>query len=447
MKKKYLIYIGTGLTLLLLMVIFWDPVIDFLPIDQSGWLMTDGQYVYLDEDGDPVTGWQELNGKIYYMDPETGVMRTGWQEQDGKCYYLDPETGVMRTGWLEADGQRYYLNADGNPVCGLFEAEGQHYYGDTQGRLRKGWLELSGNRYYFDEDYTMRTGWLELDNGTYYLNAAGIMETGWVDVEESRYYLDESGLCGSGWLKTDQGLFYLEQDGRMYTGWLELDGKRYYLTDDGTAAKGIYKIGEQTCFFTASGVNFLMVNRWNPVPEGYTTELKAVTDEILIAEECYDSLVRMLQDCTAAGFDPVLVDGYRSNETQQALFQERVSMYLSWGYDPDTAFYLTGSGVADPGTSEHELGLAMDIGDAYEDTSDIHPGHTLYWLSEHCWEYGWILRYPGEKSHITGIMYEPWHFRYVGVELAMELRNSGLCLEEYLDALSDNGTTCGNPEA
>ena len=134
------------------------------------------------------------------------------------------------------------------------------------------------------------------------------------------------------------------------------------------------------------------------------------------------------------------------NPTQAGIFQYYLDVYRRQSNDYDTAYQLTTLRVADPGTSEHELGLAVDIVDHYSDSENIHENHALYWLSEHCWEYGWILRYPPEKSHITGIMFEPWHFRYVGVELAMELKASGLCLEEYLDALTGDGTTCGNPD-
>ena len=80
--------------------------------------------------------------------------------------------------------------------------------------------------------------------------------------------------------------------------------------------------------------------------------------------------------------------------------------------------------VAIPGTSEHHLGLAVDIvGTAAQ-----------AWLAEHCWEYGFILRYTGDKAHITGIIDEPWHFRYVGTEVSLDMQYSGLCLEEYLGA-------------
>ena len=464
MKKKSMLYIGAGLVLLLLIALFWDPIIDFLPIDQSGWRLKDGQYFYLDEDGDRLTGWQDLNGKHYYFDPVTGIMQTGWLETEDGIYNLkgdgnmrtgwytrndDPcylhSDGRLATGWLEVDGQRYYMEADGNPTLGLFEVEGQRYYADSTGSVQSGWVDICGSHYYFSGDFTMYTSWLELEEGTYYFSPLGTMYTGWLDMEEERYYLDETGLLYSGWLEYENELFYLNDDGTMYTGWLELDGKTYYLTDDGSAARGTYQIDGQNYFFSSTGMNFLMVNRWNPVPAGYTTELKVPVYGVTISVDCYDSLMTMLQDCRNAGFSPNLIDGYRSNGTQYEIFRSYLASYLADGYDYGTAYYLTKLRVADPGTSEHELGLAVDITDHNYASNDLNPYHSLYWLSEHCWEYGWILRYPTGKSDITGIMYEPWHFRYVGVELAMELKDTGLCLEEYLDALTADGTTCGNP--
>ena len=82
-----------------------------------------------------------------------------------------------------------------------------------------------------------------------------------------------------------------------------------------------------------------------------------------------------------------------------------------------------------PGTSEHHLGLAVDIVNV-----DNAEKLCLQWLGEHCWEYGFIVRYQEDKAHITGIVDEPWHFRYVGTAVSMQMKNSGLCLEEYLGA-------------
>ena len=91
--------------------------------------------------------------------------------------------------------------------------------------------------------------------------------------------------------------------------------------------------------------------------------------------------------------------------------------------------------MARPGTSEHQLGLAVDIVSASNQslTKAQEKTKVQKWLMEHCWEYGFILRYPNEKSGITGIGYEPWHYRYVGTEIALDIRDSGLCFEEYLE--------------
>jgi D-alanyl-D-alanine carboxypeptidase len=118
---------------------------------------------------------------------------------------------------------------------------------------------------------------------------------------------------------------------------------------------------------------------------------------------------------------------YRSQEDQQAIWNRRVNSYLLAGYSKTAAEEEVGKSVCIPGTSEHQLGLAVDI----DGVPAVHG-----WLAEHSWEYGFIVRYPEGKSDITGILYEPWHFRYVGVELAKELYDLGLCMEEYMDMLT-----------
>lgn len=466
MKKKLLIPISILLILLVLVIVFWDPILDFLPIDQSGWKVRDGQHFYLNGDGDPLTGWQTLDGSQYYFDPASGAMQTGWLTLSDGTYYLDPD-GTMRTGWhtedgercylladgrlatgwLELDGSRYFMDASGHPVTGLFETGGAHYYADGSGVLQTGWQKLGDTHRYFAADGTMYTGWLDDGDNRYYLDESGILQTGWLETPEGRCYLDENGVLQFGWLQLEDGLYYLGQTGLMHTGWLELDGQKYYLKEDGTAAKGKLVIGDLTYYFTSTGANIIMVNRWNSVPEDYTTELTALPNGRLISVECYDSLMAMVEACTAAGCNPNVIDGNRTTATQRYLFNDRINYYMEKGYDYGTAFALTKESVADPGTSEHELGLAVDILDRYYPTSYTGEQNCLTWLSEHCWEYGWILRYPESRKQITGIKFEPWHFRYVGVELAMELKDSGLCLEEYLDALTGDGTTCGNPDA
>ena len=89
--------------------------------------------------------------------------------------------------------------------------------------------------------------------------------------------------------------------------------------------------------------------------------------------------------------------------------------------------------VARPGTSEHQAGLAVDIVDTNYQSLDEQQEETpvQLWLMEHCAEYGFILRYPSGKSDLTGVGYEPWHYRYVGEEAAREIMDQGVCLEEY----------------
>ena len=92
-----------------------------------------------------------------------------------------------------------------------------------------------------------------------------------------------------------------------------------------------------------------------------------------------------------------------------------------------------------PGTSEHQLGLAVDIVDVNYPYLDDHQATmpAQKWLMEHCWEYGFVLRYPDDKTDVTGIIYEPWHYRYVGKELAAELYELGLTVEEYMQKLTE----------
>ena len=106
------------------------------------------------------------------------------------------------------------------------------------------------------------------------------------------------------------------------------------------------------------------------------------------------------------------------------------------GYSYDEAYAEASKSVAIPGTSEHQLGLAVDIVDNsnWNLNTSQEKTKTQKWLMEHCWEYGFILRFPNGTTDITGIIYEPWHYRYVGVEISMELRDLGITLEEYLGA-------------
>lgn len=187
-----------------------------------------------------------------------------------------------------------------------------------------------------------------------------------------------------------------------------------------------------------------LVNPWNPVPEDYEpdlvempryTEYTESGKMVYIDRRCHAALMQMLDDCTNAGFTPYICSAYRTLEYQQELYEDKVQRVMADSYlSREEAETEAAKAVALPGTSEHHLGLAADIVDYDYPKLNYNQEYTgtQQWLMEHCWEYGFILRYSADKSDVTGIIYEPWHYRYVGTEYSLDIRDSGLCLEEYL---------------
>ena len=135
----------------------------------------------------------------------------------------------------------------------------------------------------------------------------------------------------------------------------------------------------------------------------------------------------------------MICSAYRTQEYQENLYNKKVKNLVSGGMSQEDAEKEAGTVVAIPGTSEHQLGLALDIIDYNNYTLDKSQEKTptQQWLMANSWEYGWILRFPNGKTELTGIIYEPWHYRYVGKELAAELHELDMCLEEYLQMLTD----------
>lgn len=181
----------------------------------------------------------------------------------------------------------------------------------------------------------------------------------------------------------------------------------------------------------------LLVNPWNTLPEDFTVELQTLSDGKKVDKRIVDDLNAMLAACRKAGLRPVICSAYRTQAKQQQLYSNKIARLRAAGYSQEKAVQEAGRWVAVPGTSEHQTGLALDIVAASYQVLDKKQEETAEqkWLMEHCWEYGFILRYPSDKSEITGIGYEPWHYRYVGKETALAIRDSGLCLEEYLKTL------------
>lgn len=184
----------------------------------------------------------------------------------------------------------------------------------------------------------------------------------------------------------------------------------------------------------------VLVNPNVKLPDDYTVETEtadAATGKELQTEAA-EAYRQMAKAAEADGVSLMLCSGYRSVEYQQGLFDKKVEQCLSEGLSQEDAEIKAATIVAAPGHSEHNTGLAADI---------VTPDHQMLdtafeqtpafaWLSQHAAEYGFILRYPQDKTAITGIIYEPWHYRYVGVDNAAAILQSGGCLEEYLAKLT-----------
>ena len=205
----------------------------------------------------------------------------------------------------------------------------------------------------------------------------------------------------------------------------------YLLLVLGNLIGDIYSRLENTHTIDVSGEwNLVVVNRWNELPEDYDIELMELSNGQKIDERIYPYLQEMFDAARAEGIYPIVREGYRTEEEQQAIFDEKVQAYINEGYSRSRAERTAKEWVALPGTSEHQLGIAVDINADKEKCSN---DEVYEWLAENAHKYGFILRYPQGKMEITGISYEPWHYRYVGVDAAQEIFERGICLEEYFN--------------
>ncbi len=176
--------------------------------------------------------------------------------------------------------------------------------------------------------------------------------------------------------------------------------------------------------------SLILVNKWNPIPAEYNVELTWLSNGEAVDARIYPALQKMFDEAKAAGVYPVVASGYRTVEKQQEIMDEKIAAFKAKGYPTEQAQKEAETWVAIPGTSEHQLGIAVDInGDGIHST-----GNEIYeWLDENGHHFGFIRRYPPDKTQVTGVSNEPWHYRYVGVKAATEIHNQGICLEEYLD--------------
>lgn len=179
--------------------------------------------------------------------------------------------------------------------------------------------------------------------------------------------------------------------------------------------------------------NLLLVNRYFALPEDYTPKLEpcisADPNSLLLDYRVAPYYKEMYLAAKQDGITLTPISGYRSFERQKNNFERQISEYEQLGNSRAQATRLAAESIQIPGASEHNAGLAMDICSLL---SNFDKTPEYAWLQEHAAEYGFIQRYTAEKKSITGVIPEPWHWRYVGKEHAKNLQESGQCLEEYL---------------
>lgn len=180
------------------------------------------------------------------------------------------------------------------------------------------------------------------------------------------------------------------------------------------------------------GWNLILVNRENYIPADYEVQLTELSNGKKVDSRIYPELQEMFNAARAQGYGLFVREGYRTQEEQQQLMNEKIEVYENEGKSKSEAKKLAEQWVAIPGTSEHQLGIAVDIN---ADTTKSSRDDVYNWLEENAHTYGFIKRYPSNKTDITGVINEPWHYRYVGKEVASEIYSQGICLEEYIDTL------------
>ena len=179
----------------------------------------------------------------------------------------------------------------------------------------------------------------------------------------------------------------------------------------------------------------ILANKDNPLPADYAPDLAYLEGgSYQMQSEAAAAFDRMKNAANATGLHLMACSTYRSVERQTELFNAEIQKWMEQGMDEAAAREQAATVVMVPGCSEHNTGLAVDVGSITNQrvAEDFENEPEFAWLQEHAAEYGFILRYPADKVEVTGVTYEPWHYRYVGVENAQKIKESGLCLEEYL---------------
>lgn len=185
--------------------------------------------------------------------------------------------------------------------------------------------------------------------------------------------------------------------------------------------------------FRSDDWKLVLINKQNSIPDDYTFQLGTIKGKMQCDKRILEDLLAMLEAAEKDGVNLTICSPYRDLEYQQMLFNRKIKRYMNRGMSYMEAYQLSSQAVTVPGASEHQIGLALDIVcNSYmsldEGFGDTEAGK---WLAQNSCRFGFILRYPKGKENITGIEYEPWHFRYVGKSAATVIMEQGITLEEF----------------
>lgn len=301
--------------------------------------------------------------------------------------------------WYNSDGSQTYAS------IGSWNSDGTGWwYEDSSGWYpRNRWQKINGKYYYF-----LDSGYMDYNEyrDGYWLGSDGA----WVE----KYY-------GGHWCKDSKGWWYEDSTHwNPVNRYVWIDGSKYWFNSEG--------------YLDESEWALILVNRNHPVPDNYSVDLVTLSNGKRVDARIYPALQQMFNGARNSGLDMFVREGYRTRAEQQAIMNNRIQQYMAQGYSYAQAEALAKQYVAVPGTSEHELGICVDI----NANNNVCSDEAVYnWLDNNAYKYGFIKRYPENKSNITGINYEPWHYRYVGEKAASEMKQLDMCLEEYLSYLSN----------
>ena len=246
------------------------------------------------------------------------------------------------------------------------------------------------------------------------------------------------------WTYEDENWYYKDKIGDVLTGWQRIDGNKHYFSEEGVLATGLQMIDGILYYFDNDGIidnsnipwNLRLVNYQNVVTSEYSITVSKVNGTV-VDERIEEDLLDLLDAAKEDGVKLGISSGYRTFENQQFLYSNAMSKRLRAGMNLEEAAQSASYYVEQPGKSEHNIGLALDFSSGTKDdmTEEFIDTKQGTWLSENAYLYGFVLRYPDGYSDITEVGFEPWHYRYVGIDEALYMYENDLCLEEYLELI------------